>query len=50
MVADDLRRQADQFVEIKELAAIIGRANTDQAHVADVNDDVYDDDELDEVD
>ena len=25
MVADDLRRQADQFVEIKELARIIGR-------------------------
>ena len=25
MIADDLRRQADQFVEIKELAEIIGR-------------------------
>ncbi len=27
MIADDLRRQADQFIEIKELAEIIGRNN-----------------------
>ena len=25
MVADDLRRQADQFIEIRDLAGIIGR-------------------------
>ncbi len=42
MVADDLRRQADQFVEITELAEIIGR-KSDNPHSADNDDDEYED-------
>jgi len=43
MVADSLRRQADQFVEIKELASIIGRNNYhhDEPEAGD-DDDNYD--------
>jgi len=33
MISDDLRRQADQFVEIKELTRIIGRAQQGNTHV-----------------
>ncbi len=42
MISDDLRRQADQFVEIKELAKIIGRKEQD-IPPTDIDDDEYED-------
>ncbi len=47
MIADDLRRQADQFVEIKELAALIGHKEHAATEPADAEDDF--EDELEEV-
>ena len=47
MVADELRRQADQFIELQDLAAEISRAhqarNTDRDETDDVDQDFYDD-------
>lgn len=43
MIADDLRRQADQFIEIKELAEIIGRKQTRPAPVHNDDDEFADD-------
>ena len=47
MVADELRRQADQFIELQDLAAEISRAhqarNTDRDDSDDVDEDFYDD-------
>ena len=43
MVADDLRRQADQFIEIKELADIIGRPTATPVDNDIDRDDEYDD-------
>ena len=42
MIADDLRRQADQFVEIKELAALIEHKGKAQAEPIDAQDDFED--------
>ena len=42
MIADDLRRQADQFVEIKELAALIGHKDRPQANTATAQDEYED--------
>jgi uncharacterized LabA/DUF88 family protein len=52
MIADDLRRQADQFVEIKHLSSTIGRKNGHhaQAQAAPPSDDDYDDDGYDDDD
>lgn len=44
MIADDLRRQADQFVEIKELAEIIGRKGPNVTETNNDDDDDYVDD------
>ena len=47
MVADELRRQADQFIELQDLAAEISRAhqarNTDRDETDGVDHDFYDD-------
>ncbi len=44
MIADDLRRQADQFIEIKELAQIIGRVEDKPAVLEEYEDeDEYED-------
>ena len=47
MVADELRRQADQFIELQDLAAEISRAhqarNNDRDETDDLDHDFYDD-------
>ena len=48
MIADDLRRQADQFVEIKELARIIGRTQNKNTHLENHEEDLADDFEEDD--
>lgn len=54
MIADELRRQADQFIDLETLRDTVGRANTDRPAAAPIrNDDdgFYDDeDEDDELD
>ena len=47
MVADELRRQADQFIDLQDLAAEISRGNqarnSDRDETDDVDQDFYDD-------
>jgi uncharacterized LabA/DUF88 family protein len=46
MIADELRRQADTFLELNDLAQYIARAHRAAAHVhADEDEDLEDDDE-----
>lgn len=37
MIADELRRQADQFIELTEISKLVGRQNGDRNHRADVS-------------
>ena len=46
MIADELRRQADQFVEIKELAALIGHKERPVAEAKNVEEDLEDELEI----
>jgi uncharacterized LabA/DUF88 family protein len=45
MIADELRRQADTFLELNELAPYIARANRPAAHVHVDDDEDIDDEE-----
>jgi hypothetical protein len=45
MIADELRRQADTFLELNELAPYIARANRPAAHVHRDDEEEVDDDE-----
>lgn len=50
MVADDLRRQADQFIELAHLSRHVGRDRPARDDEYDYDDDGYDDDEEEDVD
>lgn len=51
MIADELRRQADQYVDLESMRDIVGRSHSDRPAPAIRNDDDYDyDDEEDEQD
>lgn len=50
MIADELRRQADQYVELESLRDTIGRSHTDRPAAPLRNDDDYEYDEEDEDD
>jgi uncharacterized LabA/DUF88 family protein len=45
MVADDLRRQADSFIDLTDLISLIGRPPRERTQRQDDADDDYDDEE-----
>ena len=47
MAADELRRQADEFIELASLENVIGRAREERSHAAEADQD--DVDEFDEA-